>query len=251
MDRDRLKEIQTADLSQSNVNEDFVLWLKTKGPSYLIIIMIIIVAYLFVVQYKRGKANYRAEAWIAYLEANASGLPASHEDVALTYADVDSIGVLGLLNAADLYLRSVILNRTIGISTNTAATLTTDDRTFYLEKADDLYRRVVALEIDNDISILFVVSGLNGRAAVSEATGDIDAARGFYETVIARVETEYPSLANQAKKRIETLAPLAIAMQLPTDAEVTARNNQVMQRYPIYPNAAIAELIDLTDSGSN
>jgi hypothetical protein len=38
MDRDRLKEIQTADLSESNVNEDFVQWLKTKGPTYLLII---------------------------------------------------------------------------------------------------------------------------------------------------------------------------------------------------------------------
>ena len=54
MDRERLKDIQTADLSESHVNEDFVHWLKTKGPSYLLIIMIVIVAYMFVVKYKQG-----------------------------------------------------------------------------------------------------------------------------------------------------------------------------------------------------
>ncbi len=72
MDRDRLKEIQTADLSESNVNEDFVLWLKTKGPTYLLIIMVVIAAYMFFVRYQQGEQAFRAEAWIEYIEANAS-----------------------------------------------------------------------------------------------------------------------------------------------------------------------------------
>ena len=63
MDRDRLKDIQTADLSESNVNEDFVHWLKTKGPSYLLIVIIVIVSYLFFVIYQKGKMAHRAEAW--------------------------------------------------------------------------------------------------------------------------------------------------------------------------------------------
>ena len=57
MDRDRLKEIQTADLSESNVNEDFVRWLKTKGPSYLLVVMVVIVGYLFYIRYQSNQSQ--------------------------------------------------------------------------------------------------------------------------------------------------------------------------------------------------
>ena len=59
MDSDRLKDIQTADLSETQVNEDFVHWLKTKGPSYLLIIMIVIVSYLF--SFGTNKVKLRIE----------------------------------------------------------------------------------------------------------------------------------------------------------------------------------------------
>ena len=114
MDRDRLKDIQTADIAESNVNEDFVQWMKKKGPSYLLVFMLVVVGYLFYIRYQQGQDAHRAEAWNAYLEARVSGLPASHEDVAQSYADVDSIEALGILSAADAYLQSVILNRTVG-----------------------------------------------------------------------------------------------------------------------------------------
>ena len=91
MDRDRLKDIQTADISDSQVNEDFVQWMKKKGPSYLLVFMLVIAGYLFLIRYQQGQSAHRSEAWLAYLEARVSGLPASHEDIAQTYADVDSI----------------------------------------------------------------------------------------------------------------------------------------------------------------
>jgi hypothetical protein len=33
MDRERLKQVHQTDLTESRVNEDFVDWLKTKGPT--------------------------------------------------------------------------------------------------------------------------------------------------------------------------------------------------------------------------
>ena len=62
MDRDRLKDIQTADLAESQVNEDFVHWLKTKGPSYLLVIMVVIVGYLFYIRYQSSQAQRQGEA---------------------------------------------------------------------------------------------------------------------------------------------------------------------------------------------
>lgn len=250
MDRERLKDIQTAELSESNVNEDFVLWLKTKAPTYLLVFMVIIVGYLFLVRYQQGQSTYRAEAWLAYLEATASGLPASHEDVAQLYADVDAIQGLGLINAGDAYLQSVILDQTIGGDASFVTVLSQEDRTFYLDKADGLYQRVIELDDNTPSSVLLVISGLNGRAAVAETKGDFDGARGFYESVITRANTQYPSLATQAQKRIDSLSDIAVTIFLPTDAEVTARNNQILKRDSKPLDATIDSLTDLTDSNS-
>ena len=252
MDRDRLKDIQTADLSESNMNEDFVLWLKTKGPTYLLFFMVIIAAYLFYVRYEQGKNTYRAEAWIAHLEAMASGLPASHEDVAVTYADVDSIEGLGYISAGDAYLKSYVLNKTVGNAQDAAATpLSEEDRLFYLEKADALYSKAIALDDNSTQSTLIVVSGLNGRAAVAESRGDIKSAEQYYNQVINRVGDQYPALAKQAESRIGGLQHLTVAIQLPTDAEVSAQLNRIENRDASLNNTTIDALTELTDTPSN
>lgn len=249
MDRERLKDIQTADLSESNVNEDFVLWLKTKGPTYLLMFMVVIAGYMFYLRYQQGNTAHRAEAWLAYIDASASGLPASHEDVAQTYSDVDALHTLGLLSAADGYMRSVIIGQTLGSTENITTILSTEDRSFYLQKADGLYSLAIANDDNSEELTILAVSGLNGRAAVAESMGNIDAARGYYESVIVRSQSQYPSLASQAQKRIDSLDILAEAVVLPTDAEVTARNNQILQRDPAPINTSIDALSNLIEPG--
>ena len=248
MDRDRLKEIQTADLSESNVNEDFVYWLKTKGPGYLLIAMIVIASYLFFVRYQQGQSAQRAEAWNEYFGAVSSGLPASHEDVAKSFSDVDAIEGLGLISAADAYLQSIIVGKTVGSNADISTVLSEEDRTFYLEKADNLYKMIITKDDLKAPSSLLVVSALNGRAAVAEAKGDVESAKDFYEKVIVRISNQYPVLATQAQLRIDTILPLANPIVLPTDAEVAARNNQVLQRDPTPINSTIDSLTDITDS---
>jgi hypothetical protein len=243
MDRDRLKDIQTAELSESQVNEDFVHWLKTKGPSYLLVIMVVIVGYLFYIRYQSSQTQHQGEAWIAFAEARVSGLPASFEDIATSYGEIGSLRELGLLGAADGYLKAVVLNQTLGSDVNSAATLTEVDRTFYLQKADALYAEVVANDDNKSSNTLFIVGGLSGRAAVSEANGDIDGARKYYQTVIARLGDQYPSLASQAQARIATLDSLIAPIALPTEEEVTARNNQVLKRDPKSIDSDIDSLI--------
>ncbi len=243
MDRDRLKDIQTADLAESQVNEDFVHWLKTKGPSYLLVIMVVIVGYLFYIRYQSSQAQRQGEAWVAYAEARVSGLPTSFEDIATSYSEIGALRPLGLLGAADGYLKSVLLNQTLGSDANSTDSLTQEDRTFYLQKADALYAKVVADDDNTTASTLFAVGGLSGRAAVAEANGDIDSARKYYETVITRAGDQYPALASQAQSRIVSLDSLAAAVDLPTEDEVTARNNQVLKRDPKSVDSDIDSLV--------
>ncbi len=250
MDKDRLKDIQTADLSDSQVNEDFVVWLKTKGPSYLLIIMIVIAGYLFFVRYQQGTVAHRAEAWIAFLEAQASGLPASHEDVAKSYSDVDSIQQLGLLSAADAYLQSIISGNAIGSTVEIVTPLAAEDKTFYLEKADNLYAIVIGLDDKSGASTLLTISALNGRAAVAEASGDLKTAEKYYANVIDRSGAQYPALADQARSRIKTLASLSETIVLPSDAEVIARNNQITIREEVPVNPAIDSITNMPTTDS-
>lgn len=246
MDKDRLKDIQSADMAESHVNEDFVLWLKTKGPSYLLIVMIVIAGYLFFVRYQQGTIAHRAEAWVAYLEAQASGLPASHEDVAKSYADVDSIQQLGLLSAADAYLQSIVSGNAIGSTVEIVTPLAQEDRIFYLEKADNLYSMVIGFDDNSTASTLLTIGALNGRAAVAEANGDLKAAEDYYAKVITRSESQYPSLAMQAQSRIDTLSTLSETIVLPSDAEVVARSNQSAPREEAPINSAIDSILDIT-----
>ena len=60
MDRERLKDVQTSDLKDDRLNEDFVLWLKTKGPSWLLVFLVAIVAYLFIVNWQQQEARHHA-----------------------------------------------------------------------------------------------------------------------------------------------------------------------------------------------
>ncbi|MDP6541919.1 MAG: hypothetical protein QF444_00570 [Phycisphaerales bacterium] len=243
MDRERLKDIQTSDLSESNVNEDFVLWLKTKGPTYLLVIMVVIVGYLFFIQHQASKSQRNAEAWVAFAEARVSGLPASFEDIATSYSDVDGLRPLGLLSAADGYLKAIVLGQTIGSDSNVTSSLSDDDRNFYLQKADALYGEVVSTDNGDASSTLFVVGGLNGQAAVAEVDGDIDSARTYYKSVITRAGDQFPALASQAQRRIDSLESLSSSITLPTEEEVTASNNQVLKRDPKVVDSDINALI--------
>ncbi|MDP7008648.1 MAG: hypothetical protein QGI78_03655 [Phycisphaerales bacterium] len=232
MDRDRLKDIQTADLAESQVNEDFVHWLKTKGPTYLLVIMVVIVGYLFLIRYQASQSQHKGEAWIAFAEARVSGLPASFEDIANSYPDVGSLRELGLLNAADGYLEAVVLDQTIGSDQTSPTPLSEEDRTFYLQKADALYAKVIEEDDKSDSATLFAVGGLFGRAAVAEANGDMDSSSTYYETAINRAGEQYPALASQAQQRIDSLRALVAEITLPTEEEVNARTDQATTRDP-------------------
>jgi hypothetical protein len=147
------------------------------------------------------------------------------------------------LGAADGYLKAVVLNQTLGSDANNTDSLTQEDRTFYLQKADALYAAVVADDDSNATNTLFAVGGLSGRAAVAEANGDIDSARKYYESIITRAGAQYPALAAQAQSRIDSLESLSASIELPSEAEIAARTNQVLKRDPKSIDSDIDSLI--------
>jgi hypothetical protein len=210
-DRERLKEVHATDLTESRINEDFLDWLKNKGPTYLLVILVAVTAYLAVVRWKMHKQQQVDDAWTALRDA---ALPSSKLDVADMHPDQFAVPQLALQSAGSQLLRSVQTNRAVDAAAITstgqpdptaAPELTPEEREEYLQRADEAFARIQQLD-DGSLSMtLHALRAINGRAAVAEARGDSDAARSFYEEAANRAETFYPRLGEQARTRAENV----------------------------------------------
>ena len=198
MDRERLKDVQTSDLKDDRLNEDFVIWLKTKGPTWLLLILVAVVAYLYIINWKQGQINYRNEAWIALSEAQ---LPTSLEDVAVQYPDVDSIPQQARLRAAGIYLQSSLLSRGIGSTDEAPLPLSDEDRTFNLNRAAALYEEVLRSDTGNQGGTVMAYTAMNGMAAVMESKGELQQASDWYQKAAERSRDTFPFLAQRAEGR--------------------------------------------------
>ncbi|MDP6987339.1 MAG: hypothetical protein QGG74_04770 [Phycisphaerales bacterium] len=205
-DRERLAEVHTTDLNEGKLNEDFVSWLKTKGPTWLLIIVAFVVAYLVMIRWQQQEARARDEAW---LELMTTTQPASLEDVARRHAGVDAVADLARLNAADALLLDVQRGRTLSEDGQKTTDLTEETRAAHLSQAERLYGEVIAEDDGSTGRALATVSALNGLAAVLESRGDVAGARDAYTRAAARATTWVPALAAQATARAETADALS------------------------------------------
>ena len=212
MDRERLQQVQQSDLSESRVNEDFINWIKTSGPWYLLAILIGIAVYMYLVNIQRAEIRAREQAWF---DLNEAVMPASLEDVAQRHAEIDSVGTLARLRAANSYLQSLQTNLAIGSTIDEGTPLSDEDRTLGLERADRLYTQIVSEDQGQFGDTITTVSALNGLAAVSESQGNIEAAQDYYEQAAKRAEPWYPILAEQARQRATTANLYASEILLP------------------------------------
>jgi len=205
-DRNRLAEVHTTDLNEGKLNEDFVTWLKTKGPTWLLIIVAFVVAYMVVMRWQQQEAMARDAAW---LELMTTTQPASLEDVARRHADIDGIADLARLNAADSLLLDVQRGRTLSADGQESTPLDVETRASHLNQAARLYREVAADDDGSAGRALATVSALNGLAAVLESSGDIAGAVEAYQQAQARAEGWIPAIAQQAGARAENADALA------------------------------------------
>lgn len=222
------EQMHQKDLSESRVNEDFLLWLKTSGPTWLIAILLGITGFVGVMKWKQMKVAARETAWLDLAETN---LPRSLEDVAEEHSKYVGVRRLARLRAAGQYLRAVQTNRPLDIVTDPGAAaetpedrpeLTEEERTDALAQADRLYQAVLADDDGADDTLVYMTNALFGRAAVAEAKGDLDAAKGFYEQAAQRAGDGAPKIAARAQARIDSLDSLNTIASLPTIDQLPA-----------------------------
>lgn len=214
----RLREVSEAQLTESRVNEDFVEWLRTKGPSWLLMILILIGGYLGVLRWKQYRTGYLSDAWAALAD---SELPGSLEDVAVRYVDVRGLPQQAMRLAADRYLGAVQAGRPLGAEPGAdAASLGDEEREQYLDHAERLYRAVADTDDGTLAMTLHAVNAIEGLAAVAESRGDAEEAQDLYEQAAERAARDYPHLADWALARAGTAAASAAPVVLPKRAQL-------------------------------
>ncbi|MDY7109514.1 MAG: hypothetical protein SYC29_12840 [Planctomycetota bacterium] len=231
MDRNRLKEVHQTDLTESRINEDFVDWLKTNGPTWLLVILVAICVFIGVHRWRQHQSGHRNEAWQAFFDAK---LPGSYEDVANTYDGVGRVASLARLQAAEELLRFVQAGRALDASVTeedledaeedpAEEALSDELRQQYLDRADRLYEQVIDSDDGSRAFTIHVLNAHNGRAAIAEARGDSEAARRFYLQAAERVEPFFPAQAEIARQRAETTDAFVQDIQFPVAADVEQR----------------------------
>ncbi len=222
MHRDRLKQVHQSELTESRINEDFVVWLKTKGPSWLLALLVGLGAYMGVVRWKQHRTGRIDTAWQALLQAQ---LPGAKEDVADEHSDTFAISQLAWLEAADLLLGAVTSGRALGteLTAIPPLPLSASQREDYLARAARLCEKVLATDTEQSLGMtLHAVDAMKGLAAVAESRGDADEARRWYLLAADRAQPFYPPLAEQARGRAETAGDFTELVTLPTSAQTTA-----------------------------
>ena len=255
MDRERLKQVHQTDLTESKVNEDFVDWLKTKGPSWLLAILVAVCVYLVVVRFREGRVAHRHEAWAALAETS---MPESFEDVAREYGEIDQIGAIARIEAANLLIQAVQRNMTVADLNEprqpddpAPEPLTNEQRDTYLKKAEGLFQAVADADDGSPGTTILGFTALSGLAAIAESRGDTDDARAKYEKAAARAKTLYPELEQRALKRAESSGDFADEVTLVSAAEAAALRGSVPPRNALRLDPAIADLVLPADDAGN
>jgi hypothetical protein len=252
MDRERLKEVHQTDLTESRVNEDFIDWMKNSGPTWLLVVLVALAAYLGINRWRDAKVSKANEAWAAYGQAQ---LPGSLVDVANQYGAIGQVGNLARLQAADQLLLAVQANRELSdLNTDSLQQdpeqpaadeqpLGDEQRGEYLDRADRLYDEIIANDDGSPGMTLHAVGARNGKAAVAESRGDIESAREWYTKAAERAEGQYPGLAQQARQRAENVEQYISGPQFPPQDQARQQQPPAETRDPVTIDPAIEDLL--------
>ena len=246
MDRDRLKEVHQTDLNESKINEDFLIWLKTKGPTWLLVVLLSLALWLVLVRWKQHKQDHLTEGWSTFFNAQ---LPIELEDVAINFADIPGIARAANIHAADTYMLAVADGLLIGSDPLdiTPEILDSQQREEYLNKANRIYQQVIDVDDQTLATTLIVVAALNGKAAVAESKGEVEQAQAYYEQAAKRAEDHYPNVALLARKRAATVPQYAGEITLPKNEDLPKpAPSKLLQ--PVAIDEALIDLLEPDES---
>ncbi len=213
-DRKRLAQMQQTDLAEGRLNEDFVLWLKTSGPNWLLGVLVVLCGVMGWNWWTQKQANATALAWE---ELSGASIPPAMVEIADRNQNDPGVRMTALLAAADTYMQCLTTDvRWDRKAEDADRAVTPEIRDEYLSKADDLYAMVVdAATATEPHNLAFAIPAAFGRATVAESWGKLALTKERYEQAASLAKQAYPQLAAQAQSRIDTLAAIEVPVFIP------------------------------------
>jgi hypothetical protein len=248
-ERARLEQIQQQQLTESRLNEDFLHWLKNKGPNYLFVILLGLCGVMGWNWWQAKRAETRTVAWT---DLTSATLPAALEEVAASYATVDAVGALALLRAADRYMASIQsgarFDRQIA---DPDYFVTPELREQWLAEAERLYGQVISTAQVSGARerVGFVISAHFGKAAVAESRGDLERARAELDLAAAAANEHWAPLARIARERMASLDQVASSLSFPKRADLPAPAGPAGLTPPLIDDSLIRELLTPESTG--
>ena len=245
-DKKRLSQVQTQDLTESRLNDDFVFWLKKHGMNTLLAVLIAACAFLGYDYWRRNTVDKTAKVWSDLAKAT---LPVEFETLAKEHADVPQAAMLALLQAGDLRLRQLQSGvDTAAQGTTPAVPLDDAGRKIAQDAADEDYAKAADLAKQvaggNRAGVALVtLQALFGRAAIAESRGDMEAARKFLAEAESTAGESWAPIAKLAKARIDGLVAIATPLTLPRNADLPAPVSVTPVEQPAGSDALFDSLI--------
>jgi predicted negative regulator of RcsB-dependent stress response len=234
----RLQNVQQADLTESRVNDDFVLWLKTWGQNILLVVLAIAALAMGWHWWQQRQERAVDSAWVEMANAR---LPAALREIAARNEGNGAISSIAELRAADAYLGSVLSNQRFDREAGAPdSALTPELRAEWLKEADALLAKVQARtsSASGTGQLGLLVAALFGRVAVAEDQGDLAAAEGYLKEIQARTkDTDFASAAETATRRLESLRTATVTITLPAKPVVAAPPGMPAGLGPVSPMA--------------
>lgn len=231
-DRKRLEaEVHTTDLKESQLNEDFIDNLKQYGPWVLVAVLTVIAARLWMARTAQDAIIKRDTAWYELLTTTE---PASLEDVALAWTEVDAVSSIARLQAGSTLLRSIAA----------APDMAEADRTEALNAATAAFNQVLAADDGARGTTVIAVNAMNGLAAVAESKGDAETARSWYAKSESRAAGWLEPLAEQARRRAQSADAASQASARPERASLPTATGGPLTPFPAPPTLQLRDDVD-------
>ncbi|MDX2147850.1 MAG: hypothetical protein SFZ23_10040 [Planctomycetota bacterium] len=241
-----------AGLEESRLNQDFIDFLRRWSTPLLLVVVLASGGYVL---YQRYNASRVAEVNAAFRELEAAGAASASANaeallrVAEDYKSVPGVGTQARLRAAEVYLRALrtglkpgAVLKPDGTPESPEELLTAEDRTWYTEQAQGLFKRVADDTYGKSEMVLHRIRALFGLAAVAETMGEFDGAKAFYEDVIATTDqTTFAAQAEVARQRIAELDAIRGEVTLISSAQLPKLPSQIEQEARAAAEAAAAE----------
>ena len=220
MDERQTQVVSGAGLQESRINTEFVDFLSKWGPRALYVLLAIVLGFLGYQQWTKHKMRLADQAFSDYEAQVASRNPDLLLKVATDHAAQPAVWALATRDAAAVLLNSAIMGINPGadlIAPRPEDIMSPAQRTAMFQKAESLYRDVLAKSRNDASRFTFAQQARWGIASALVSQGKTDEAKKMLEEFIAQGgANNHPDLVALGTERLNrinamTTAPVVVA----------------------------------------